>query len=864
MYVKAENYELAAKLCEETKDIPSAIQYHQMSHNFVRAAELSQQMENYQDAIELYAKAQAFYKAAVLSEKTGNLNKAGDYYIQFNDFINAIRCYISGRNYEKALEYLNILIEKRLEEIRKNNFTEEIDNILRSYRSKAAEMLQYLHRYSQAAEMLLKTDEPARAASMYVRDKQYEKAFNIHLQQSLYLDALETYENADGKIDVDPSILASLYSRSGNNKKAATIYENAGKFSEAADEYKKNGDYSNSARMHRMDRNPVKASETLLENGEFTEAINTLALSGRFKDAALTAEKFGKYDEAAQYYERIKSWQKAAEMFTMAGQYQKAAALLLKYNERKKAFEIYRNHSFVFDDPYILREMEMEEGNYNKAAEISLSIDDKPKAADLFYKNGDYGRSAAIWSDLQEDALAADAYVKANEPETAAVHFEKAGKWNQAGECYLNLLKYAKAADCFSSAGNYMQAAQIYYNLKNLDRTINLLQKIEKNHTQYKQAAFLLGKIFHNQKFFNLAKIKLSESISEAPIDNENIESFYILADCHLRMSEYKDAIKIYDQILSFDFSYRDVLHLREAAMKNDTALQPQENHFEETGIIRDLLQLQEGDVIAKRFRIEKELGSGGMGKVYKAFDSELEEPIAIKILLTQFGEYEEEKKNLVNEIKIARKITHPNVIKVYDIGDWLGNKFFTMQYIDGIDLDDWFQQNIDTDIKAKVVVCKKICEGLKAAHDIGVIHRDIKPHNILVNKDNNPVILDFGIAEAFNAYLRIAENKLIGSPDYMSPEQISNLGYDQRTDIYSLGCVIYEMFTGRKPYISEDLTHLFMAKLDHDPRPATSLNPQISAELDKIITKAMQKNPRNRYSNISEMISDINLFLAT
>jgi hypothetical protein len=864
MYLKAENYELAAKLSEDLKEYENAIEFNQKAQNYLRAAELSQQIEKFQAAIELYAKAQAYYKAAVLSEKIGDLNHAGDYYVLFNDFINAIRCYISGRNYEKANELLNLLIEKRRLELKKNNLSEDIDNIIRSYKNKAAELLAFLHKYKDAADLFMQIGDRIHAAQMFSLAGEKEKAFNIYVELSLYLNALEEYEKSGNTLNIDSILLAGLYSRAGNNKKAAELYEASEKYKEAASEYEKSGDIQNAARLHNLDRNPLKASEILLENGDVDAAINTLASSGRYKDAAATAEKFGAHLSAAQYYETVKNWQKAAEMYKIAGHYQNAAELLLKFNERKKAFEIYRNHTASFDNSQIIREMLIEGGDFSKAADISLTLNDKKKAAELYEKNGEYLKAASLWVELENNDLAADAYVKSNEPEKAAHYYEKAGKWNKAGECYLNLLKYNKAAECFNSAGNYLQAAQIYYNLKNLDRTINMLQKIQKDKAEYRQAAFLLGKIFHQQKFYNLAKIKLNESISDDAVNSENIEAYYIMADCHSKLGEFADGIKLYDLILSFDFNYRDVLPLRELALKDKSELKQIESHYEETGVIRDLLQLQEGDIISKRFKIEKEIGSGGMGKVYKAFDSELEETVAIKILFTQFGEYEDEKKNLVNEIKIARKITHPSVIKVYDIGDWLGNKFFTMQYIDGIDLGEWFQINLQADVKEKAVLFKKICEGLKAAHDIGVIHRDIKPRNILVNKDNNPMLLDFGIAEAFNAYLRITENKLIGSPDYMSPEQISNLAYDQRTDIYSLGCVMYEMFTGRKPYISEDLTHLFMAKLDHDPRPPSVFNPEIPTELEKIITKAMQKNPKNRYSNIAEMISDINLFLAT
>lgn len=864
MYIKAENYELAAKLSEELKEYESAIDLNIKAQNYMRAAELSQQAEKLQDAITLYEKAQAYFKSAVLSERIGDLERAGDYYILFNDYINAIRCYISAQKYEKAIEYLNFLIEKRKQELARNSLSEDIDNIIRSYKNKSAELLMLLKRYKESATIFFQIGDLTRAAQMYSLDGNHEKAFEIYISLSLYHNAIEEYEKTGGTLKIDPVVLAGLYSKANDFKKASEFYESAEHYREAALEIEKTGDVKNTARLHSLDRNPLKASEILLEHGEVESAIDVLASSGRFKDAAIVAEQSGEHLSAAQYYEAVKNWQKAAEMYLDAGHYQNAAKLLLKFNDRKKAFEIYKNHPDVFDDPNILTEMYIEEGNFSKAAEICLSFSDKTKAAELYEKDEEFHKAAVLWEEMKSYTNAADAYLKANDPEKAAYYYEKSGNWNKAGECYLNLLKYHKAAECFNTAENYFQAAQIYYSLKNLDQTINMLQKIPKDHPEYKQAAFLLGKIFHKQKFYNLAKIKLNESISEKSVNTENIEAYYILAACYSQLGEFAEAIKLYDLILSYDFSYRDVLALRELALKEKTELKPVEKHYEETTIIRDLLQLQEGDIISKRFKIEKELGSGGMGKVYKTFDSELEETVAIKILFTQFGEYEEEKKNLVNEIKIARKITHPNVIKVYDIGDWLGNKFFTMQYIDGVDLEQWFKANEKTDFKEKTVLFKKICEGLKAAHDIGVIHRDIKPRNILVGKDNNPMLLDFGIAEAFSNYLRRTENKLIGSPDYMSPEQISNLRYDQRTDIYSLGCVMYEMFTGRKPYLSDDLTHLFMAKLDHDPRPPSALNKSIPDDLEKIILKAMQKNPKNRYITMAEMISDINLFLAT
>ncbi|MBN2136015.1 MAG: protein kinase [Acidobacteria bacterium] len=864
LYTKVQNWELCAKVCEETKNYREALKYVEMMGNYEKAADLAFQIGDSRKAIEFYEKSGNLYKAAQISEKSHDYQKAGEIYAKSGDYIKATTAFINSGEYDRALEFIKILINKRKQEIDSKNISDKTDNVIRSYKAKAAELLQKVNRLSEAAEYYSEIDDKQKAASLYSLNNQPDKAFHLYLEGGYAREALNEFHKYPSQVNADAKILADLNYNAGNYQQAAVFFEKAGKNIDAAESYEKAGSIARAAELYAENKQPMKAVELYKKDEQYFEAAQVLLNSGRSKEAASLAEEHGLYNMAAELYEKTNKLEKSSVLYEKAGNVQNAAKLYYKLNNIEKALELFRNHRERFDEPILVRDLLILEGQYIDAANISMQIEDFEKAAELLKKAKKFSESAELYSALKNYIEAGEMYIQANEIEKAAWHFEKAKSYHRAGDCYLNLLRYQKAAECYLTAHEFMKAAQVYYNLKDLDRTINVLQKIKKDDPQYYEACFKLGKIFHTQKFYNLAKIKLQDSIGGKPVNRETIEAYYLLAECHFNTGEYRTAADKYDQILSFDFNYRDALRFREQALSFREENKKVEKKIDETIEFVDLLQLKEGDVIAKRFKIEGELGSGGMGKVYKAYDNELDERVAVKILLTQFGDYEEERMHLVNEIKIARRISHPFVIKVFDIGDWLGNKFFTMQYVEGIDLVGWFNNNLDKNFKVKMVLIRKICEGLKAAHDLGVIHRDIKPKNIMVNSHNDPIILDFGIAEAMNAYLKSASNQLVGSPNYMSPEQISDSGYDHRTDIYSLGCVMYEMFTGRKPYVVNDLTELFMVKLDRTPRLPTEFNPSIPVELEQIIMKSLMRNPDERYKDMSELISDINLFVAT
>ncbi|MCX7830233.1 MAG: protein kinase, partial [Acidobacteria bacterium] len=214
-------------------------------------------------------------------------------------------------------------------------------------------------------------------------------------------------------------------------------------------------------------------------------------------------------------------------------------------------------------------------------------------------------------------------------------------------------------------------------------------------------------------------------------------------------------------------------------------------------------LEFLPGALIAERYEILREIGKGGMGEVYQVKDLDLDEVVALKMLRIRSGISETERARFLREIKIARKISHPNVIRVYDLGSFKDITFLTMEFIDGPTLSEWVKDSFQKEIplKERINILYKIAKGLEVAHLLGVIHRDLKPQNVLLNKESEPKIVDFGIAYTEEGADLTLEGRFVGSPKYVSPEQIQGKPLDGRSDIYSFGLLSYFVLTGKEVF---------------------------------------------------------------
>jgi serine/threonine-protein kinase len=259
----------------------------------------------------------------------------------------------------------------------------------------------------------------------------------------------------------------------------------------------------------------------------------------------------------------------------------------------------------------------------------------------------------------------------------------------------------------------------------------------------------------------------------------------------------------------------------------------------------------------AGRYEILAILGAGGMGMVYKARDADLSDVVALKMLRPGMVVDAEQLDRLKVELKLARKITHPNVLRTYDFGDFQGVPYISMEYVRGVTLRYLLQQAGRLPFSAALRIARQLCMGLDAAHQMGVIHRDIKPENLIIEQSGNAKLMDFGIARsAGRSDTGLTQpGTFLGTPNYASPEQLSGMDLDTRSDIYSTGVMLCEMFCGKLPFSGGNTMELYVAHLQQPPIKPSLLWPDIPRALEEVILRCLEKRPADRYASAADLL---------
>jgi len=268
--------------------------------------------------------------------------------------------------------------------------------------------------------------------------------------------------------------------------------------------------------------------------------------------------------------------------------------------------------------------------------------------------------------------------------------------------------------------------------------------------------------------------------------------------------------------------------------------------------------ELHTGVVFAGRYQIIEELGTGGMGKVYRAVDKKLNEEVALKLIKPEIASDSKTLERFSQELRIARKIVHKNVGRMYELMEDGQVHFITMEFISGQDLRGLIRQSGQLAAGTAVSIAKQVCEGLSEAHRLGVVHRDLKPSNIMIDREGQARIMDFGIARSLKGKGITGEGVVIGTPEYMSPEQVEGKEADQRADIYSLGIILYEMVTGRVPFEGDTPFSIAYKHKHEAPVEPRKFNPQLPDALNRVILRSMEKDREKRYQGAEELLADL------
>jgi len=267
---------------------------------------------------------------------------------------------------------------------------------------------------------------------------------------------------------------------------------------------------------------------------------------------------------------------------------------------------------------------------------------------------------------------------------------------------------------------------------------------------------------------------------------------------------------------------------------------------------------LERGTTFARRFEIIEEIGKGGMGTVYKAYDSKIREVVALKLLKPEIASDVEIIERFRNELKLARQVSHRHVCRMYDLGEeWL-SIYISMEYVPGEDLKSFIRRSGHLNETKALGLARQILEGLVEAHRLGVIHRDLKPQNIMIDREGNAKIMDFGIARSLHTKGVTGTGVIIGTPEYMAPEQAEGHDIDHRVDIYALGAILFEMVTGRVPFEGQTPLSIVLKHRSEPPADPQTLNAQVSTELSRIILKCLEKSREDRFQTAAEALDAV------
>ncbi len=651
---------------------------------------------------------------------------------------------------------------------------------------------------------------------------------------------------------------AWMFSRGGEHARAAEIFEALGEFESAADQYDKGGFAEKAALLYVRAGKHMTAAllfERLIaagaeEPGSYRSESERAGILRYHRYCGELFVKAGVPSRGAPHLETALLYEQAADAWRLAGQIDKAADILLRLQKPEEAARLLREAGKDVSSlsPAVQAELLARQGKHREAAEIYEKAGSLFRAAESWKEAGDLLKAASLFEKEGEMDQAADLYVRAGRPAEAARILEGARDFRQAADLFRQAGRVEDAARVYLKAGDPIAAARLHYEKKDYDACIKALQKVGADDRDYRKACFLLGRIFAEQGLHTLAVDKFTAAVDGEDVNDDTVLIYYSLALAHEANLRPREALAVYQKIISYDYGYKDALArmraienqpLKTLAARGGSRSAPEESGWAEVG----------------RFRIEGSLGAGKLGEVFRGTDTELGRPVAIRRLWEGSGEAGKVDRFL-KEAAAAAQLRHPNIVSVYDTGADQQGRFIVSELAEGRTLRALLKDKVRFEVHRILEIGAQILQALDHAHGKGTLHRNLRPENIFIGRDDHVAVADFGLGVRLSdlSTQELSTGRLI---QYTPPENLLKDRVDHRSDLYSFGVILYEMAVGRPPFEGNDVGHQHVNVPVPMPGPGERPIPEF---LKTIILRCLEKDKERRYPDAKAVLEDLTL----
>lgn len=708
----------------------------------------------------------------------------------------------------------------------------------------AGDLLARAQRHGDAGEAYAKGGSHLKAARSFLAGNNRAQAVHHFKHAGEFLQAARIYAE-DGKARA----AAAEYLQAGEHELAAEQYAIDGDVKRAAENYDRAESYELAGQYYEKAEMPLKAAQSYSKHLEdvFADAKgDPEAIASSHREIARRTGDFfrdsGELELASDVFRSGGFFEEAAECLRVSGDYSRAAQMLIDVNRPLLAAKILEEAGEERRAALMRAEEAERTGDDAAAAKAFFDAGDYRRAAVLFEGLGELGRAAALYEELEEYERATELFIKAGKVGNAARCAEAGGHHAQAAELYEESGDFQAQLKMLRRLGDFFRAGRLLFEHRQFDDALKVLSNIDSADAFYSRSIELQGDILRAQGRHEKAYSRYRAALGTREADIETLPLFYKMARALEDVQDLAGAMQNYTIVVDLDEHHEDAA-LRLKALRER---QRRGKRNTSSGLFNS--PKLDGDG-AQRYEVLEEIARGGMGIVYKARDTVLGRIVAYKVLGENLRDNETAVKYFLREARAAAALSHPNIVTIFDAGEQDGDYYMAMEFVEGTTLKDLIRRTGALPDEQVRYILANSCRALHYAHSKGIIHRDIKSGNVMITRDKTLKVMDFGLAKFLREYQN-NHTQQVGTPFYMSPEQIIGKDIDFRSDLYSLGCMLYECATGTVPFYKGDLSY---HHLHTKPVPPRSINPVLSKELEGVILRLLAKSPDDRYQSAAE-----------